>query len=296
MGHDDGLQADSGWGNFEHLAAQSVLTSQQSLSAVYGTPVEDAAHWERQETGFTCAVVAQQGIIEAFTGIDVPEEVLRYTAFVNGWLTTERGTSPCDMAQLLEYYGVPCHVRDSATISDLISELVQGHKVIVSVDSGELWGIDTPLEDFYRRAADHAIWVTGVDTSDPLHPKVIINDSGHPKGAGQVIDLELFVDAWEDGGFHLVATDNAPDGLGPETHGAFDAATGLFTAIAEFLERYFENFRENLSEEIEAAPHTLSGAISAVGGAALDAFIESLRNSPAPELDQANMVTLFRAI
>jgi hypothetical protein len=102
---------------------------------------------------------------------------------------------------------------EGATVEDLISELSQGHKVLVDVDFGELLDQDYPLEDFFQQSADRAIWVTGIDTGDPDHPKVIINDSGDPHGAGKEYDLTNFVNAWKDSGFSYVATDNAPAGF-----------------------------------------------------------------------------------
>jgi hypothetical protein len=44
-----------------------------ALGNVIGTPDADTPFWQLQTTGFTCAVVAQQGIIEAFTGKPISE-------------------------------------------------------------------------------------------------------------------------------------------------------------------------------------------------------------------------------
>lgn len=201
-------------------------------ACLVGTPTADACFWQHQTTPFTCAVVAQQEILESF-GIDVSEAQVVYDATSHHWLT-DHGMPPTIAGNLLQMYGVPCHVEMGATVQDSVGELARGHKVIVGVDSGELWHQDHPLEDFFHQAADHAIWVTGVDNSDAAHPRIIINDSGDPHGAGKVYELADFLDAWQDSGFFYVATDQAPPGF--SVLGS-DASTGIFTSMADFLEQ-----------------------------------------------------------
>ncbi|MFB3845204.1 MAG: hypothetical protein ACE14O_05580 [Candidatus Cloacimonadaceae bacterium] len=198
-------------------------------SHIVGTPEIDKQYWEHQTTDFTCGVEAQRGIISEYTGNDVSEAQLTYDAVVNGWLT-DKGMNPNDVGKLLELYGIPCHAHYNASIQDLISELSQGNKVIVGVNSSELWN-GTSLGDFFNQSADHAIWVTGVDFSDPNHPQVIINDSGDPNGAGNHYDLDLFTNAWQDSGFNYVATDHAP------ASGSFDWGSQLAS--------YFDNHASN---------------------------------------------------
>ncbi|MGQ0594132.1 MAG: hypothetical protein ACT4QB_16240 [Gammaproteobacteria bacterium] len=72
---------------------------------VCGTPTEDTPFWKPQTTAFTCAVMAQRGIIAAFTGNDLSEAQLVYDATVNGWLT-ERGHVAARRGQAL---GAPRH-------------------------------------------------------------------------------------------------------------------------------------------------------------------------------------------
>ena len=143
--------------------------------------------------------------------------------------------SPYDAGNLLELYGIPCHGKIGATVEELMAELAQGHKVIVGVDSGEVWGEDFPLQDFFKQEADHAIWVTGVDMTDPAHPKVIVNDSGDPSGAGKAYDLALFKDAWEDSGFFFVATNDVPSDLDMQPASGFDVVKGVFAPMADWL-------------------------------------------------------------
>lgn len=202
--------------------------------AVYGSPTHDAAMWAGQTTAFTCAVVSQQMILNQF-GIPVRESQLVYDATAHGWLT-DQGTSPTDLGQLLEHYGVAVHFEHGANVAELLSELAHGHKVIAAVDSGELWGQDWFFQDWiWRDGADHALVVTGIDLSDPGNPQVIVNDPGEPTGAGHSYPLDQFLKAWDDSGSYYVATDHAPDDLmsqpliGQHFHPAtVDGATGIY--------------------------------------------------------------------
>jgi hypothetical protein len=108
-----------------------------AVSECVGVPDSDIPHWQLQTTPFTCAVVAQRGIIEEFTGQEISESQLGYDATVHGRLING-GMSMEDVGNLLELYGVPCHEHTGATIEDLMSELAQGHQLIVGVDSGEV--------------------------------------------------------------------------------------------------------------------------------------------------------------
>ena len=47
--------------------------------------------------------------------------------------------------------------------------------------------------------ANHAVEVIGIDYSDPEHPMVILNDSGPQNGCGEMVPLDQFLDAWQDG-------------------------------------------------------------------------------------------------
>jgi hypothetical protein len=212
-----------------------------AFGEIIGTPDAYTQFWQPQTTGFTSAVVAQRGMVEAFTGEDISEAQLLYEATTNGWLT-DAGMSPMDAGNLLELHGIDCHVQmEGATVEDLISELSQGHKVLVGVDSGELLDQDYPLEDFFHQSADRAIWVTGIDTGDPDHPKIIINDSGDPLGAGKEYDLSKFVNAWKDSGFSYVATDNAPAGFHLAGSG-FDPVNGCITGHCYILYQHLYPF------------------------------------------------------
>jgi len=207
-------QGQSGW-DFADLwqnLGPSIFTGHGEHGATEGTPGWDAHDWVHQTTPFTCDVVSQEMILHEF-GINASEAQLTYDAASHGWLT-DHGTSPQDMAQLLELHGVHTHTNYNGDIEALASELAHGHKVMVGVDSGELWQTSSsPFDLFRSHGADHAIVVTGLDLSDSSHPKVFVNDPGDPHGAGKQYPLDQFLEAWGGSGNMYVATDVAPPHL-----------------------------------------------------------------------------------
>jgi hypothetical protein len=118
------------------------------------------------------------------------------------------------MAKLLELHGVDTHAVQNGSLEEVTTELSHGHKVIVAVDSGDLWYSKLPFYSlFHSHGADHAVVLTGLDMSDPSDPKVFINDPGDPGGAGKPYPLDQFLEAWGCSANTYVATDSAPSGL-----------------------------------------------------------------------------------
>jgi len=192
------------------------------MSFYIGDPYEQAAFWEPQTTDDSCAVVAQMSILNQYLDHPISQEEAIYHAASYGY-TPGYGTSSDALGGLLEAYGVSTHSVENATIEQLAAELQQGHRVIVGVNSDELWQVG-PLGEFgnwLRDAfgldnadfspADHAVSVSGLDLSDIKNPKVIINDSGDPTGAGKLYPLDQFMDAWANNDFSYVATSSPPD-------------------------------------------------------------------------------------
>jgi hypothetical protein len=199
---------------------------------------KENAVWNPQTTDFTCAIVSQQMILKQF-GIEVSEAQLVYEATSGGFLTSE-GSAMEDCGRLLESHGVATH--QSFGVEGLIRELSQGHKVIVGVDSGELWGTDSSIEDYFNGGqADHALVVNGLDLSDPNNPQAVLNDPGHPNGAGVRVPLDQFLDAWSDSGQFYVATDEAPPNLAsdPLIGSGFRADSGMYMDTS-----YWDRFAE----------------------------------------------------
>jgi hypothetical protein len=191
-------------------------------------PIEDLSLWHEQATNYTCAVVSQEFILEALTGQEFTEEQLAQEAMDQGWLSEAGGTPMDDMGKLLELHGIGVERTVDTSLEDLVSELETGNKVMVAVDSDEVW---TAGQDFFAdeladmldypgaipgQGANHAVEVVGVDTSDPDHPMVILNDPGHPQGQGLMMPAEEFIDAWADSGHYMVATTDEPPAAPPE--------------------------------------------------------------------------------
>jgi hypothetical protein len=174
--------------------------------AEYGSPLEDSEVWTEQTTPFTCGIVSSEMVMKMF-GLEISEAELVYEATAEG-LLTEDGMSIEGIQTLLENHGIETHIG-SGDISELAIELDAGHKIVIPLDSGEIWGTDSQWEDILNEGADHAVVLTGID-SDSLPPKVFLNDPGHPDGKAMEIDLGLFVDAWNDSGNQFIATNDEP--------------------------------------------------------------------------------------
>lgn len=155
----------------------------------------------------TCAIQSQNIVMKAF-GYDISEEQLVQEAKALNIYEEGSGTSPHDVGILLNVHGVPTHTVQNAHVYDLVNELAQGHKVIVGVDSGELWhpSIFEKMQDLFGGKADHALVVTGIDTTNPNHIEVIITDPGSGDVAMRY-PMEQFLDAWHDSHCFMVATD-----------------------------------------------------------------------------------------
>ena len=162
----------------------------------------------------TCAIKSQQLILNDF-GIPATEDELVQYSYEKGWYHGDgTGTSVQDVGNLLEEANIPCTRQANANVFNLVNELAQGHKVIVGVDSGELWGnkFTAWFNDFFNgEAPDHALIVSGIDTSDPDNIKVLVTDPGtgdHQKA----YPLDQFMDAWSDSNCYMVSTDiSAPE-------------------------------------------------------------------------------------
>lgn len=169
---------------------------------IVGDPADDMENWHLQETDSSCAVCAQEFVLEELLDRDFTEEELRDFAEQNGWYS-ENGTPMEDVGNILEAYGLQVNKHEGGSIEDIEKCLDNGGSVIVGLDADEIWYGDNdifgPGDD-----ANHAVEVIGVDYSDPDNPMVILNDSGTPDGCGSEIPLDQFMDAWEDSNCFMV--------------------------------------------------------------------------------------------
>ena len=171
---------------------------------IIGDPEAAMDQWEYQGDTNRCAVYSQKFIIEEFTGEELDIEELADLAEENGWFTEEGGTPLINMGKILDHYGIENEMSFDNDIEDLKECLENGGKAIVSIDADEIWygendNIYTPDD-----GPNHAVEVIGIDNSDPDNPMVILNDSGNPDGCGEMIPMDVFIDAWDDGGNQMI--------------------------------------------------------------------------------------------
>lgn len=195
-----------------------------------GTPYQDATAWDGAQTApDDCAIRAQQFIIEQFTGQKFDEMALAQEAAAHGWYAPGHGGTPiADAGKLLEAHGIPVERYQRATMHQLADELAHGHKVILAVNAEDLWRHDPALGGIIQQsgsqAADHAVVVSGIDTSDPHQTRVIVSDPGTGEATASY-RLDYFLQAWKASDFTMIAThDPAPRSL-PEMAN-FDYTTG----------------------------------------------------------------------
>ena len=179
----------------------------------------------------SCAIHAQYQVLKDF-GYDGTVDDLKQEAINNGWHNPEAGTNLCDVGKLLEEHGVACDMYANCNAFNLANELAQGKRVIVSVDSGELWA-DSPLDKLFETiedtaeigGVDHAVVVSGLDMSDPDNPMVTLMDSGSGHAAISY-PLDQFTDAWRDGNCTMWVTREAPPCASCPEMENFDYALG----------------------------------------------------------------------
>lgn len=238
--------------------------------SVIGEPgVDGVSPLVQQSYEDTCAIRCQELILRDF-GMNVSEIALRDEACRCGWYQPGGGTQMQNVGNLLEIHDISVHRYEDANIFTLAGELAKGHKVIIGVDSGELWnkGLLEWLGDrLGLSSADHALLVSGIDTSDPDNVQVILTDPGSGDVA-KAYPIDQFVDAWKDSNCFMVATtEPAPHWL-PEMAN-FDYTQGHLPAIGAIP---FDQFQEiqTLSAQVPeegANWHTLCHSFAdAVGG------------------------------
>ena len=161
----------------------------------------------QQQYPDTCAIKSQELILNSYN-IDVNETDLRYEAMLNGWYYPGYGTPMHGVGNLLESHGLNVKHFENANIEQLTNEIVQGHNVIVGVDSGELWnpGIDETFEDIiFGEQPDHALIVSGflINPFSAIE-SVLLTDPG----TGYVCadyPIDQFAEAWDDSGNFMIS-------------------------------------------------------------------------------------------
>ncbi len=196
----DIFEPSEGGVDSERLSPNSDVSEQKIKENDITEAVEE---WHIQDGQNSCAVCCQQFIINEFLDLDVSEQELCEIAEQKGWFDPESGTSPANIDNLLELYGIDTQMNETGTIQDIAETLERGGRVIVGVDSEVLW-VDG-VGNYPWSGADHAIEVIGLDDTDPSDVKVIINDSGTANGCGRVVSLDEFQEAWSLSGGLMVS-------------------------------------------------------------------------------------------
>ncbi len=173
---------------------------------ISGDPAEAMTHWECQGDTNRCALYSQKFVIEELSpeGTEIDIEEFADIAKANGWFSEDGGTTMFNMNSMLNYYGIENEMTFHNSIDDIEQCLNDGGKVIVSIDSHEIWYGEDHNIFAPESGSNHAVEVIGIDRTDPEHPMVILNDSGSPRGKGEMVPLEVFEEAWEDGDCQMI--------------------------------------------------------------------------------------------
>lgn len=154
--------------------------------------------WNFQGFENSCAVVAQQGVLESIFERDLSKRDLVRLAEERGWYDPAEGTMPEYAANILSEFGIPVE-KGVYQFSDIYTAVASGERVIVALNANEVWN---PMEQpdgrpIQQDAAGHAVWVTGIVERDGLI-HVVMNDSGHKRGWQREVELKHFLNAWDD--------------------------------------------------------------------------------------------------
>lgn len=210
---------------------------------IVGSPEIIAAEMDGpQAFSDTCAIKAQEVIIERYTNREISEESLVAYAARRGWYTPGGGTPTSCVGNLVEQAGIPVTRRTGANIFDLHKDLSEGKQIIIGVDGSELRGenaVSEFFEEFYGGpAADHAVVVSGINT---LTNQVIITDPA--TGLTKSYSFERLTEAWSDSDFFMMST-NIPAPKWVPGMEDFDYVAGH---VSQFGGLYHEEFISTFS-------------------------------------------------
>jgi hypothetical protein len=227
---------------------------------LYGDPTTQAGYYETQTQNDDCVEMSAADVIEQVTGYDVSEAAITTAAqhMTSGYdvdplsgqpdalYDPDKGTDLRDAPALLEAYGVQASYADDSTatgvgaatgISAIEDALTSGHQVIASIDAETVWNSVLGTGALDAGVADHAVVVTGVDTTNGV---VYLNDSGAPNGAAEAVPLSVFEQAWATSGHAMVTADGRDvatsplDVPGPSLDPTTSASDFFATSFADY--------------------------------------------------------------
>lgn len=184
-------------------AALSLSELAEGADLIAGSPESDMENWHRQTEQNSCAVCCQEFVAEQLLDREFSEQEMIQYATEHGWYDPETGTTINDVGKLLEALGLEVERESGLTISNLVTELESGHKLICGVNNMIL---ENPaFADLLGINANHAVQVIGIDYSNPEDVRVILNDSGVANGMGRSVSADTFVKAWNTSGNFAVS-------------------------------------------------------------------------------------------
>ena len=131
----------------------------------------------KQENWYTCGPACLRMVL-AYIGIIKTENEV--TEACN---TTELGTTPIQIAETFQKFGVIASSVKNANIDDLKHEIEEGRPVIVLIDPSHMYG---GISGF-----GHFIVIVGFEDE-----KIIYHDPDEPNGEYIKYELEAFLKAW----------------------------------------------------------------------------------------------------
>lgn len=142
---------------------------------VFGNVAADSTLVD-QQNGETCALMAQEQLIEKYYGIDIPEGEMADFAEKCGVFDPKNGTQSPGWNLLLDKFKIPHQRLYDCDANDLLNAVKNGNDVFMAVDMGDYSGNLS-----FPPGAGHAIVVTG-GSIDPQTGEIIgfyVNDSNH---------------------------------------------------------------------------------------------------------------------
>lgn len=206
---------------------------QPTHDIIIGNPQREMQYWHLQATPYSCGISTQQSGIESITQNSFVESQLRAEATARGWYQEGIGTAMNDFGKLLATEAhVPVETHTGGTIAEIGQKLAQGEQVFVGVNSQVEWSPDkhsllgqiapnlTDTSQFAGQSADHVVQVIGekINPLDPLHPTMIVNDSGSPNGQAVEIPAEQFQQAMNASQGYIAST-NMHDAINNSLNG-----------------------------------------------------------------------------
>lgn len=171
-----------------------------NINVFIGEADSKAKYFNPQGDEPSCAIRAEESVIEETLNVDVNGSLLDEVATNQGWYNTETGIEFQNLGNLLEKFGIEIERGTDYRFDQLIEALNSNEKVIVGLNASE---IRTPQYDSVGNSINqefvgHAVKVTGIGESESGDIYVIVSDSAFENGQANAILLKDFMNAWDD--------------------------------------------------------------------------------------------------